>query len=53
MNYILWLLCEVNVKSIPKTILETPIAGVNLSADTLRQELGATPTVLIFLRHFG
>jgi hypothetical protein len=43
----------VNVKSIPKTILETPIAGVNLNANTLRQELGETPTVLVFLRHFG
>lgn len=38
---------------IPNQILETPITGVNLLEATLRQELGETPTVLVFLRHFG
>ncbi len=41
------------MQSIPNLTLETPITGVNLRAATLRQELGETPTVLVFLRHFG
>ncbi|MBL7999450.1 MAG: hypothetical protein JNL32_12540 [Candidatus Kapabacteria bacterium] len=34
-------------------VLNTPISGVNLKAATLGEELGATPTLLVFLRHFG
>jgi len=41
------------MQSIPDVILEAAIAGVNLRASTLRQELGETSTALVFLRHFG
>ena len=33
--------------------LDTPVAGLNLLPGTLRDQLGATPTLLVFLRHFG
>jgi len=41
------------MKSIPKEILDTPVTGVNLKAGTLREQIDETPTVLVFLRHFG
>jgi hypothetical protein len=41
------------MKSIPKEILDTPVTGVNLKPGTLREQVGETPTVLVFLRHFG
>jgi hypothetical protein len=41
------------MKSIPNAILDIPVAGVNLTPGALRQQLGETPTVLVFLRHFG
>lgn len=41
------------MQSIPNPILITPITGVNLRAAMLRQEIDDTPTVLVFLRHFG
>ncbi len=41
------------MKSIPQTVLDTAVKGVNLAPGTLRAQLGETPTLLIFLRHFG
>ncbi|GIV72649.1 MULTISPECIES: hypothetical protein [Caldilinea] len=41
------------MKSIPKEILDTPVTGVNLKPGTLREQIDETPTVLVFLRHFG
>ncbi|MCG3191077.1 MAG: hypothetical protein DIJKHBIC_00302 [Thermoanaerobaculia bacterium] len=41
------------MKKIPKTLLETPVAGWNLIEGTLKDQLGDTPTLLVFLRHFG
>jgi hypothetical protein len=34
-------------------ILDTSVTGVNLHPGSLRQQLGAQPTLLVFLRHFG
>jgi hypothetical protein len=34
-------------------ILDRPVAGLNLTGGTLREELGAGPVVLSFLRHLG
>lgn len=41
------------MKSIPQSTLEAAVKGVNLATGTLRMQLGETPTLLIFLRHFG
>lgn len=41
------------MNTIPNSILQTPIVGVNLRVATLRQQLGDAPTALVFLRHFG
>jgi hypothetical protein len=38
---------------IPDEWLDHPLTGLNLSGATLRTELGAAPTLLVFLRHFG
>ncbi len=38
---------------IPQKILSEPISGVNISGNTLRQEIGESETLLVFLRHFG
>lgn len=38
---------------ISETILNRPVQGVNLTPGTLRDQLGAGPTLLVFLRHFG
>ena len=40
-------------RSIADAILTSPVAGLNLAPGTLRDQLGATPTFLVFLRHFG
>jgi len=39
--------------SIPQTILDATVRGVNLAPSPLRAQLGEAPTLLIFLRHFG
>lgn len=41
------------LKSIPASILNAPVTGVNLQPGGLRQQIGAAPTLLVFLRHFG
>ncbi len=41
------------MKSIPQSILDTTVEGVNLATGTLRRQLGEAPTLLVFLRHFG
>ena len=38
---------------IPEHILTQPIEGLNLTASTLGEQIGTTPTLLVFLRHFG
>jgi hypothetical protein len=40
-------------RAIPAEVLDLPIAGLNLRGATLREELGAGPVLLSFLRHFG
>jgi len=41
------------MKKIPPALLDRPVSGYNLAGATLREELGDTPTLLVFLRHFG
>lgn len=38
---------------LPDAVLDRPVAGLNLRARTLREELGAGATHVVFLRHFG
>jgi hypothetical protein len=38
---------------IPADVLEMPVSGVNLMPGSLGDQLGAEPTLLVFLRHFG
>ena len=33
--------------------LDSPVSGLNLVPGTLRDQLGATPTLLVFIRQFG
>lgn len=39
--------------TIPSKLLSEPISGVNLTGNTLGQEIGSSETLLVFLRHFG
>lgn len=41
------------MKNIPDALLAHPIEGVNLSGKTLGEELGDSPKLLVFVRHFG
>jgi hypothetical protein len=41
------------VERIPDELLARYVNGVNLMPGTLRDQLGAAPTLLVFLRHFG
>jgi hypothetical protein len=41
------------VERIPDELLGRYVNGVNLMPGTLRDQLGAAPTLLVFLRHFG
>ncbi|MDJ0756089.1 MAG: hypothetical protein QNJ45_21350 [Ardenticatenaceae bacterium] len=41
------------MKTIPETIINQPISGLNLTGHTLGEQLGSDPTLLVFLRHFG
>ena len=41
------------IESFPSEVLDRPVAGWNLRGDSLRAELGDTPALLLFLRHFG
>jgi hypothetical protein len=41
------------VERIPDELLTRYVNGVNLMPGTLRDQLGAAPTLLVFLRHFG
>ncbi len=38
---------------IDSTLLNTAVEGVNLRPGSLREQLGAGATLLVFLRHFG
>jgi hypothetical protein len=38
---------------IPARVLDAPVVGCNLAGATLRDAIGAEPTLLVFLRHFG
>jgi len=38
---------------VPAAVLDVPISGNNLGGATLREEMGADPTLFVFLRHFG
>jgi hypothetical protein len=40
-------------RQIAPAILASPVIGRNLVPGTLRDQLGATPTLLVFLRHCG
>jgi hypothetical protein len=40
-------------RPLPPEVLDAPIDGVHLRGRTLREELGAGPVLLSFLRHFG
>ena len=41
------------MERIDRIALETAVEGVNLRPGCLRDQLGAEPTLLYFLRHFG
>lgn len=41
------------LRPLPDTVLDRAIDGLNLRARTLREELGAGATHVVFLRHFG
>jgi len=41
------------MQRISEDILNTPVTGLNLRTGALRDQLGAGPTLLVFLRHFG
>jgi hypothetical protein len=41
------------MKTIDAAILDHPVEGVNLKPGALRDQLGDTPTLVVFLRHFG
>lgn len=32
---------------------DTPVTGLNLRPGTLGEQIGARPTLIVFLRHFG
>lgn len=38
---------------LPAEILDAAVEGLNLRPGTLRDQLGAGATLLLFLRHFG
>lgn len=40
-------------KRIDAAVMDRPMSGINISGATLRDEIGQTPTLLVFLRHFG
>ncbi len=40
-------------RQIATPILASPVTGLNLVPGTLRDQLGATPTLLVFIRQFG
>jgi len=40
-------------RHIAAATLDTPVSGRNLAPGTLRDQLGATPTLLVLLRHSG
>ena len=41
------------MEHIEDDVLDRPVAGLNLRPGTLRDQLGAEPTVVAFLRHLG
>ncbi len=41
------------MRQLATQILNTETEGVNLPPGTLREQLGETPTLLVFLRHLG
>jgi hypothetical protein len=41
------------MREIPDDVLDAPVSGANLVPGRLRDQLDATPTLLVFLRHFG
>lgn len=40
-------------RAVPPQVLGAPVQGLNLGGATLSEVLGAHPTLLVFLRHFG
>ena len=40
-------------RSIPPSVFQQPVEGVNLQPGTLADQVGDRPTLLVFLRHFG
>jgi hypothetical protein len=41
------------MQQINRSILDTPVEGLNLRPGTLGDQLGTEPTLMVFLRHFG
>jgi hypothetical protein len=41
------------MNEIPAELLDAPVAGINLVPGRLRDQLGPTPALLVFLRHLG
>lgn len=40
-------------RTLDTTVLKTAVTGVNLQPGNLGDQLQDTPTLLVFLRHFG
>ena len=41
------------MNTIDPSIWQTAVSGLNLSPGNLQDQLNKTPTLLVFLRHFG
>lgn len=41
------------VERLPHELLDAPVDGYRLLPGTLRDQLGADATLIVFLRHFG
>ncbi|MEM7116234.1 MAG: hypothetical protein AAF614_27605 [Chloroflexota bacterium] len=41
------------MKQLTSNILTTQVEGLNLRSGVLQDQLGAEPTLMVFLRHFG
>ncbi|NOK57423.1 MAG: hypothetical protein GFH27_549309n158 [Chloroflexi bacterium AL-W] len=41
------------MRQIDTAMLQTPVNGLNLQPGPLHEQLGTTPALVVFLRHFG
>ena len=41
------------METMPATLWQRPVTGLNLHPGTLADQVGQQPSLLVFLRHFG